>query len=439
MVRFLQLEVLLMSEKELLENPAQQIMQMTDEFKERFGRISSRLHMLQVSQGSKLDELQKKLEEGETGDLSPENLRFLASLYLFLITEEMYLVPVEIFKADFLRYCSFVNFNRSDFSSEKFVEDIFVPFAQMLLVASQSIFEMTRWTIVRAASGWDSKLVESYVLNDFLKIMVGEMLNLAPPEADVRMVAAIGLAMTKDFIDRRKRLLEGNALGNISIAKNYEEIIQTYPLTKAKENDLAFDLAWEVIFQPTWTSLMEMISEEITSLRSKLEEGQAEMRHHYEAEKERKSSEYSDDYYLGLIGMKIFEVFSLKGEIDEKRETSLAHAIDVMLRRYAIDRTGHIGGDRDMILNMTMDLLWKLTFEHPQIIVPILQAGQLMSAFNSPDVRKWLEDREEELRVVFRSHLMRGSGMNPSYAAIARAFIDLLKEASKARSKIILE
>ncbi|MHA2270340.1 MAG: hypothetical protein ACXACI_00650 [Candidatus Hodarchaeales archaeon] len=431
-----------MSEKDILENPAQQITQMTDEFRERFGRLSSRLHMIQVTQGSKLDELQGKIAGNEdVKDLSDENLRFLASLYLLLVTEEMYLVPIEIFQKDFLIYCRLAKaeFGKEDFQTEEFVEGVFVPFAQMLLVASQTIFEMTRWTIVRAASGWDPKLVESYVLNDFLKIMIQEMLNLAPQELDVRIVAAIGLAMAKDFIDRRKRLLEGNALGNISIYENYGKIVDSYPLEKTKEGDLAFDLAWKIVFQMVWDQLMEMLSPEIDALRTKLEEGQAQMKRHYEAEKKKKSSAYSDDYYLGLIGMKIHEVFNLGGDIDEKRETSLSHAIDVMLRRYAIDRTGKIGGDRDMILKMTLDLLWKLSFEYPQIVVPILEAGQLMAAFNSPDASNWLREHEDEVLIRFRSRLMRGVGLTPSYAAIAKSFIDLLKEASKARSKIILE
>ncbi|MFQ5979615.1 MAG: hypothetical protein ACE5OZ_15920 [Candidatus Heimdallarchaeota archaeon] len=430
-----------MNERDPLENPAQQISQMTDEFKERFGRISSRLHMLQVTQSSKLDELQEKLMIEGVMEFSVEDLRFLASLYLFLITEEMYMVPIEIFSVDFQEYSNLskIELGKGTVDSEQFIEEGFVPFAQMLLIASQSIFEMSRWTIIRAASGWKDSLVQSYVLNDFLKIMVREMLEVAPKDLDVRMVAAIGLSMAKDFIDRRKRRLEGNALGNISIAENYEEIVKSYPLRETKENDLAFDLAWTVVFQPTWEALMEMISPEVENLRLKLEEGQERIKRHYKADKERKSKEYSDDYYLGIIGMKLHEIFNLKGEIDEKREASLIHAIDVMLRRYAIDRTGHIGGDRDMILSMTLDLLWKLTFEHPQIIVPVLESGQLMAAFNSPDVRKWLRKRENEIRVVFRSRLMRGVGMNPSHNAIARSFISLLKEASKARSKIILE
>ena len=96
--------------------------------------------------------------------------KILVTTYLFSITEEMFLVPFEIFIKDFLKFCEVKSkVDLKALEESQIIDDLFTPFAKILMLASQTIFELTRWTIIRSASNWDEYLVKSYVLNDFLK------------------------------------------------------------------------------------------------------------------------------------------------------------------------------------------------------------------------------------------------------------------------------
>ncbi len=424
------------------EPPPTGLVETTDEFRVKFTGLKNKLKTLQYTQIDKILELGEELAEYPlTKALSNEWRLFLSNVYLYVITEEILLVEQNLFIEDFYLWAEKLNVNllseiEDEEEREKIIENVVKPYVQSLSGASEIIQEMMRYLILKLGIKWEEELIASYVLNDFLKPMMLRIMNLAP-EMDIRLQAAIGKAMIDEYLDRKERFKHGQEMGEVYVKPYYEKYLESYPLTAGE--DLAFDTAWKLIFTPSWEKIQEAVKNEVAKLQETLETKHEEMQQHFKAAKKHGSVKYTDDYYLSMIQLKLTEIFTLDNEIDTKREKSLISATDVMLRRKMIDTTGFASAEREVMIKLTISLLWESVYEHPQIIVPTIQPEDINKIRHVEDPAAWIKENEDRLKEGFKRYIFQGLGFNPGYMDMGQAYVSLLKKAQRSHFQLVYE
>ncbi|MFW9992812.1 MAG: hypothetical protein ACFFD4_12255 [Candidatus Odinarchaeota archaeon] len=402
---------------------------MTDEFRSKYGNMASRIHMLSITQGERIQEIAERITIlDQCKGMDQENINFLATLYVFVITEEVLLVPPSAFLADFFEYARLQRKQIDQLDRNEVIGALFSPFVRSLVLASKIIFEMTGYLINRLGIGWKIEMIQSFILNDYYKPMIQKAAEITP-NIDARFVAAMTRMMAEDYIDRRTRILEGKALSNLSITRFYKEFLKLYPLDRG--DDIHFDLAWKLVFLPMWDKTMILVELEVEKFKEKVQLAKEEMEQHYEAEKKRTSTQYTDDFYLSMIQMKLYEIFKGKQDIDDQKERSIINAVDVMIRRYAIDKYGKIGFEKDELVGTVVKMLYGTVKDYPIIAGALLDYTMKPVAMRAENASEFLEEHDGYLRKEFIKRLTTGHKDRINAMIMAEEFVKLLKEAKK--------
>jgi hypothetical protein len=148
---------------------------------------------------------------------------------------------------------------------------------------------------------------------------------------------------------------------------------------------------------------------------------------------------YSDDYYVSMITGRLFELFVLERPMTANLRTGIVNAVDVMIRRYLIDKHGYASASSEETLEIAYNLLWETVWETPQIIASVLDPKEIMEIMKTDDPRKWLKLREKNIKARFRRLLSRYAGKNPLPAVIGNAFITILETAQRIKVRITFD
>ncbi|MHA1167960.1 MAG: hypothetical protein ACTSP4_09400 [Candidatus Hodarchaeales archaeon] len=401
--------------------------EMTDEFKQKYGNMTSRLHMLSITQPEKVESIADTMGEIDLDAIKPR-VKFFANLYLFILTEEILLVPPGAFIDDFLQYIRLRGKEITQLEESSIIKDYFTPFTNSLVLSSKITFEMIGYLINRLGIGWKIEMIKSFILNDYFKPLMHQVAELNPG-LDVRYVAAIVRLMVEDFMDRRTRILEGKAMSNLTIKQFYESYARSYPVSEGE--DIYFDMAWKLVFQPTWDKTMLLVEIEVEKFKEKVAKAKEEMDHHYEAEKKRKATQYTDDYYLSLIQMKLYELFKGKQDVDDQKEKGIINAVDVMIRRYAIDKYGKIGFEKDELVETVVQMLYGAIKDYPIIAGPLLDFPQRAAAMRADSALEFIAEHDEDLRKKFIKRLTGKHKDKLNARIMAEEFVRLLKDSKK--------
>jgi hypothetical protein len=119
--------------------------------------------------------------------------------------------------------------------------------------------------------------------------------------------------------------------------------------------------------------------------------------------------------------------------------TGIVNAVDVMIRRYLIDKHGYASASGDETLKIACSLLWGTIWELPQITAAILEPKEIMQIMKEDDPRKWLKYNERQFKSRFCRVLRRYAGKNPLPAVIGNAFIKMLDAAQRIRVRITFD
>ncbi len=407
--------------------------QLTKEFEEQFGKLSSRIDMVQRTQPETLEQYMPKLP-----DSIPTKLKkVISASYILCLTEEIYEVTFDNFKTDFLVFSSFLGFDVekvSDISNEDFISIYLNPFVQILLIASDTFTEMLKTFIVELASGYSKELVRTLVIVNFYEPLFHKILDLVKVEIDLRFICAILTTTVEDFIDRKSRLKKGVQFSEFSISSLYKEFVDQYPLSQGQ--DLVFDMCNKLTVERTWEALEKLVSKEIESLSKSIETQRKDSLTQYKANVAREKEKYSDDYYVTMITGRLFELFVLERPLTDTLRTGIVNAVDVMIRRYLIDKHGYASASAEKTLTIACNLLWETVWELPQIVASVMDPSEIMAIMKADNPHKWLKDKERMFKLRFCQLLTRHAGRNPLPAVIGNAFIKMLEVAQKIKVRI---
>ncbi|MFX0090651.1 MAG: hypothetical protein ACFFBD_02720 [Candidatus Hodarchaeota archaeon] len=404
----------------------------TAEFKQKFTKLPARLRTLRTSQRARMQELKAELKPIEMLQGYSENvITYLASAYLFVVTEEILQVPPTNFIEDlneFTRQRGENLFEMIETNPDTVSETTLTRFINAIGISSAIVFEAIRWIVHRFGIKWREGLIKSFLLSHNFKTIMQEVYKECP-ELDIRFIAAIARVTTDDFIDRRLRILQAKALGNASISRTYQELCKVYPFDKGEE--FFFDIVWKHAFEPTWLRITQLIEEEVGLLQERMQQQKEEMDEFYRATLEHEKVRHSDGSYSSLLSMKIFEIFELDSPVDETRGRSIVSAVDVLIRRFSVDTFGYASGDPEVLIRMALNLLWETLAEAPQALIPLLEPLERFELSKAEDEFEWIKEREGLLRSKFDRYLRRGLGEKPSYIQIGESFVELLRQAKE--------
>jgi len=119
--------------------------------------------------------------------------------------------------------------------------------------------------------------------------------------------------------------------------------------------------------------------------------------------------------------------------------TGIVNAVDVMIRRYLIDKHGYASASSEETLEIAYNLLWETVWEIPQIIASVLDPKEIMEIMKTDNPRKWLKLREKNIKARFRRLLSRYAGKNFLPAVIGNAFITILETAQNMKVRITFD
>jgi len=409
---------------------------LTKEYEELFGNLNSRIELLTRTQSETLEQYVHQLP-----DFIPVNFKnIIAASYLLCLTEELYQVTFDSFRIDMITFCSMLGFNfqlSHGIPSHIFVDEYLTKFVQILKVSSDTLQEMLKTFIAELASGFSPTLVKTLVIMNFLRPLFLEMLSIIEKEIDLRFVCAILTTAIEDFIDRKSRLKKGEEIGNSSIVAVFEEFKKQYPLSQGQ--DLIYDMCSKLTLGRTWELVETLVQKEIEALSESIATQREESLAQYHANAAREKEMYSDDYYVSMITGRLFELFVLGRSMTENLRNGIVNAVDVMIRRYLIDKHGYASASGDETLDIANNLLWETVWEIPQILAAVLNPDEIMEIMKTDSPREWLKSREEELKARFSRLLSRYAGLNPLPAVIGNAFIKMLETAQNMRVRITFD
>ena len=409
---------------------------LTKEFEQQFGNLTSRIELLQKTQAETIEQYLSVLPDYVSINLK----KIIAASYLLCLTEEIFQVTFEHFQNDFMTFCSMMGFNFKELdaiSDQKFILNYLNPFFKILSVSSDFFQEMLKTFIVELATGYSQELVKTLVIINFLQPLFLEILNIIQKEVDLRFVCAILTTIIEDFIDRKTRLRKGQEIGEFSIAEVYEEFKNLYPLSQG--DDLIFGMCNSLTVQRTWSSLEKLVRREIEALSKSITEQREESFAQYHANIAREKEMYSDNYYVSMITGRLFELFVLERSMTDTLRTGIVNAVDVMIRRYLIDKHGYASASGEETLQIACSLLWETVWELPQIIAAILEPKEIMKIMKMDNPREWLKYNEREFKERFCQVLAKHAGNNPLPAVIGNAFVKMLETAQKLRVRITFD
>lgn len=409
---------------------------LTKEYEELFGNLNSRIELLTRTQSETLDQYVNILP-----DFIPPNFKkIIAASYLLCLTEEIYQVTFDHFRVDMITFCSMLGFNfqiSHGIPSHVFVDKYLSKFVQILKVSSDTLQEMLKTFIVELASGYSPTLVQTLVIMDFLQPLFFEMLSIIEKEIDLRFVCAILTTAIEDFIDRKSRLKKGEEIGDSSIVAVFEEFKNQYPLSQGR--DLIYDMCSKLTIGRTWEVLETLVQKEIDSLSESIATQREDSLAQYHANVAREKEMYSDGYYVSMITGRLFELFVLGRSMTENLRNGIVNAVDVMIRRYLIDKHGYASASGEETLDIANNLLWETVWELPQILAAVLNPDEIMEIMKTDNPQEWLKVREKGLKIRFNRLLSRYSGLNPLPAVIGNAFIKILETAMNMKVRITFD
>ncbi|MFX0170754.1 MAG: hypothetical protein ACFE9L_02425 [Candidatus Hodarchaeota archaeon] len=409
---------------------------LTKEYEALFGNLNSRLELLQKTQEETIEQYITQLP-----DYIPRNFKkIIAASYLLCLTEEIFQVTFTNFRIDMITFCTMLGFNfrqSSGIASYDFVNEYLTKFVQILKVCSDTLQEMLTTFIVELASGYNQGLLQTLVIMDYLKPLFNEMQSIIDKDVDLRFLSAILTTTIEDFIDRKSRLKKGQEIGNSSIVAVYEVYKKHYPLSQGK--DLIFDLCNKLTIEHTWKPLETLVQKEIDAMVESIAIQREDSLAQYQANIAREKEMYSDDYFVFMITGRLFELFVLDRPITNHLRTGIVNAVDVMVRRYLIDKHGYVSASGEETLEIACNLLWGTVWEIPQIIAAVLDPKEIMEIMKTDNPRKWVTQHERDLKARFSRLLSRYAGKNPMPAVIGNAFMTILETAQKMRVRITFD
>ncbi|MFX0087729.1 MAG: hypothetical protein ACFFAU_18910 [Candidatus Hodarchaeota archaeon] len=410
--------------------------QITEEFEQRFGNLSSRINILQNSQSEMIKQYTQQLP-----DLIPIKIKkVISASYLLCLTEEIFEVTFNNFKTDFLVFSSFLGFEiekSSEITDQYFIEAYLSPFVQILLTASDVFTEMLKMFIIEFATDYSQHLVRTLVIVTFYEPLFHKILNIIQKNIDLRFICAILTTTFENFIDRKSRLKKGVQLSQFSISLLYKEFVDQYPLGEG--HDLIFDMCNKLALERTWYALEKLVKKEIEALSESIQTQREDSLTQYQANVAREKEKYSDGYYVTLITGRLFELFVLDRPITDNLRTGIVNAVDVMIRRYLIDQHGYASASADETLAIACNLLWETVWELPQIAASILEPHEVMEVMKSDNPRKWFKEREKMLKIRFCQLLTRFAGKKPLPALIGNAFVRILESVQQIKVRITFD
>ena len=128
--------------------------------------------------------------------------------------------------------------------------------------------------------------------------------------------------------------------------------------------------------------------------------------------------------------MKLYEVFKGKKPINDSKATSIVNAVDIMIRRYAIDKYGHIGFEGGELVDTVVGMLYGAIQDYPKIAGPMLDYKQKAQAMRADSAGEFLKEHDKDLRAKFVRRLT-GRHDRLNAMIMAAEFVKLLKEAQK--------
>ncbi len=410
--------------------------QITKEFEQRFGNLSSRIGILQKSQSEMIEQYSRQLP-----DLIPIKIRnVISASYLLCLTEEIYEVTFNNFKTDFLVFSSFLGFKiekSSEITNQYFIEAYLNPFVQILLTTSDVFTEMLKTFIVEFETDYSQHLVRTLVIVNYYEPLFRKILNIIRKDIDLRFICAILTTTIENFIDRKSRLKKGIQLSQFSISLLYKEFVDQYPLDEG--HDLIFDMCNKLTVERTCYALEKLVKKEIEALSDSIQTQREDFLTQYQVSVAREKEKYSDGYYVTMITGRLFELFVLDRPVTDNFRTGIVNAVDVMIRRYLIDQYGYASASADETLAIACNLLWETIWELPQIAASILEPHEVMEVMKSDNPHKWFKEREKMLKLRFCQLLTRFTGKNPIPAVIGNAFVKIIESVQRIKVRITFD
>lgn len=415
---------------------------LTNEFKSRFGNVYSRLTMIKNTQDHVLTNLIQEIENHPT--FTSEHIKKrLAASYMLVLTEELQEIPFPAFIEDLALFC--YQKNRPDLlfdsiSSEEFVEGGLEPYFTILLKLSDTINDSLKKLIFELGQGTETDLVQMLLIQHFYQPLFSQIITIIDHDGvDLRFVAALMNLYIREFISRKYRLKVGSKeLSGYTVKEILKEFKQTYPL--ATGEDLHFDIVYKLVLKNTWDLIMELVSGEIESLKETIEDQRAEIKAQYQANVSRESSSYSDDYYSSMIGMKLMEIFQLNRKMNPTMEKGIINAVDVMIRRYSIDKFGYATTTGTEMLKLANRLIWEAVQEYPQMLTPVFEPSELMHLMKIETIEavRWVEDNKGELKRRFHHLISRYVDHNPTPMNIGESFVKIIRIVEQSKVRLTL-
>ena len=398
-----------------------------EEYKSRFGSHPVRIERFKITQQTRITKTASVLKEAYS-DFNQERCEFLALIYEFLVTEDLYNESSLMFVDDFNLICHEFGYPLEHSLDNEVIQFVVTPYIQALKFQTDIFFDLSRWLIQRLGQGWDPDLGKSYALNDFFKPLMTTLIEKFP-KVKITSLTAMAWTTLSRYVNKEQ---------SISMKEKLKQVNDSYPneLTGTK---YAFDLGFKYLLKPNWDKFLSMIANEVEKVKQSiamerelmLKESQA-----VKAAQEAAAQTDPIDDAKNAVAMKLNELFGFGYEINESKELQIEKAMALFLRRVALREFGHVAAENvEPIKKATEEFLWPEVQEFPILIAKGINVKSKFYDPNYKDSETLLEEFNknpeaiEEFRKKFFERIFSGYRGGADYETIAKNFVSVIKSA----------
>ncbi|MFQ6125647.1 MAG: hypothetical protein ACE5R6_13750 [Candidatus Heimdallarchaeota archaeon] len=254
------------------------------DFKQRLEYLQWLIIFSLTTKDSKIYNILKQIEGIEFFSANSGLFReLIAASYIVAMEQELFLATPKEFVIDISTYIGLAKKDALILGTNptQFTTEILSPFFEAFLVTFQMTSELTRFIVTRIftfqmnirsihfiltriKAGEEYESLKVLTLTNYLVPTLRKIHN-ALQLTDMRFAATLMRVAIAGFLSQHTRILDGKKLRAITIGKDYQTIIEEYPLTEGE--DIFFDISWRMVLPIIWPIIVDYLTREIIPFR----------------------------------------------------------------------------------------------------------------------------------------------------------------------------
>ncbi|MHA1684933.1 MAG: hypothetical protein ACTSYD_00845 [Candidatus Heimdallarchaeaceae archaeon] len=396
--------------------------ELVNEFQDLYSSLESQIQQFLTTQPVFLKELRTRLKK-EIGFLAPHKKNIALAVYGLIITEDIIKdYDAEAYADDLSMLLEATN-KKLSCTDEEFL-GLLTSLINSMKTAMYSTGVIMQNFIELKSRGLDDDIIIAILIRRLYFPAVVEAImcfDAAGMEIDNRFVIALFSHSIEVLLQQNKAIEKANTIGKL-----YLHLQRIYPLSSGE--DLYFDLIMQSLIVPYYDILSKVFKYRIELKKSELMLQFETAQKEFAQSLHRQLDEGKTEQLLAAIEKTLYEVMTLKWEMNEERRNRLSANIEKVLKRMAIEEFGVQDiAEQERYMKYLQDTWFSIFLEYPQMVLPLIDIRDYSTFVKDPS--EYIKNNKQSIlhQLTFRiRRYMKGEKFTPH--TLAEAFSRLLFE-----------